>query len=297
MSSPDGFKRCNGFAGSIPQNFINANMPVCPMCGSADPYWTHKDKLEFTAHRILFRCKDCGCVISATQDDFSGTTKSTAYAVLKTGGAVNALVKKKQGKDVKTVYMKVEDAGSAQTSSAFVGKELPIDEFKAMAAAFGAPAAPAAEEAPAPEAAPVEATEPEIKVTYAAPAAPQAEPEVKVSYAAPAPAPVAPAPKAKKAKAPVASIIFTVFAMLGVFCTIGIDIVPLFLPHFGLPGGIAYTAKIGLTTVLGSIQLLGMLLFLIVSSSTAKRAISSAESALPSMFSPLSQILSPVMHF
>ena len=139
---PEGFRRCDGFTGSIPQNFINSNMPTCPLCGSPDPYWTLKDKMEWTNHRILFRCKDCTGVLSATQDDFTGRTKSTAYAAITTAGLVNAIVKKNQGKDVKTVYMKVEDSGMFQPNSPLVGQELPIEEFQRMAAMYSAPAAP-----------------------------------------------------------------------------------------------------------------------------------------------------------
>ncbi len=133
MASAEGFRRCDGFAGSVPQNFINANFPVCPLCGSKDPYWTLRDKIELTATRVQFRCKDCGGVLSATAMDFSGMTKSTAAALLTTAGGVNYLIKKHQGKDVKTVYMRVDDAGNAQTTRALEGKEMPIDELKRMA--------------------------------------------------------------------------------------------------------------------------------------------------------------------
>lgn len=139
---PEGFRRCDGFTGSIPQNFINSNMPTCPLCGSPDPYWTLKDKMEWTNHRILFRCKDCTGVLSATQDDFTGRTKSTAYAAITTAGLVNAIVKKNQGKDVKTVYMKVEDSGMFQPNSPLVGQEMPLEQLQQMAAAHHAPVAP-----------------------------------------------------------------------------------------------------------------------------------------------------------
>ena len=88
MASAEGFRRCDGFAGSVPQNFINANFPVCPLCGSKDPYWTLRDKIELTATRVQFRCKDCGGVLSATAMDFSGMTKSTAAKciMILTGG-------------------------------------------------------------------------------------------------------------------------------------------------------------------------------------------------------------------
>ncbi len=232
MSSSDGFKRCDGYVGSVPQNFVNANLPTCPMCGSHDPYWLLKDKLEFTAHRIMFRCSKCGCILSATQDDFTGRTKSTAYSVLTTGGAVNALVKKNQGKDIKTVYVKIEDAGDAQVSSALVGKELPLDDLKAMAAAFGAQPSVSPAESPAASEPVCSEPAPEIKVSYAAPAeAPAAgEVPVSVSYAAPAasapaacaPAP-APAPEApvKRSKMPVVSIIAVALA----FCAICLSLI------------------------------------------------------------------------
>ncbi|MGN1450507.1 MAG: hypothetical protein ACI4XQ_00255, partial [Eubacteriales bacterium] len=187
-----------------------------------------KDKLEFTAHRIMFRCSKCGCILSATQDDFTGRTKSTAYSVLTTGGAVNALVKKNQGKDIKTVYVKIEDAGDAQVSSALVGKELPLDDLKAMAAAFDAQ--PSVSPAESPSASAPVCSEPaaDIKISYAAPAeAPAAcEVPVSVSYAAPAasaPSACAPAPApeapVKRSKMPVVSIIAVALA----FCAIGLS--------------------------------------------------------------------------
>lgn len=32
------FRRCDGFAGSVPQKFIDTKFPKCPMCGTNDPY-------------------------------------------------------------------------------------------------------------------------------------------------------------------------------------------------------------------------------------------------------------------
>ena len=32
-----GFKRYDGFYGSVPQGFINNNFKKCPMCGSGEP--------------------------------------------------------------------------------------------------------------------------------------------------------------------------------------------------------------------------------------------------------------------
>ena len=135
MSSAEGFKRCDGFVGSIPQNWINTNFPTCPLCGSTDPYWTLKDKMEFTANRVMFRCKDCGCVLSATTADFSGATKSGAF-VLTNAGLVNAISKSKDGKDIKTVYIKIEDAGTFYLDKSVEGKEFPVEQLKALSAEY-----------------------------------------------------------------------------------------------------------------------------------------------------------------
>lgn len=165
-----GFTRCDGFVGHIPQNFINNNMPVCPLCGSPDPYWTLKDKIEFTAHRVMFRCQHCGGVLSATQNDFDGTTKSTAFAIMNSGGAMNALIKKRQGKDVKTVYMKVVDVGACRTTNELQDKELPLEEFQRMAASFSAQP----QNGQPVQAAPLDMSQ--VQVSYGQPAQPQAVP-------------------------------------------------------------------------------------------------------------------------
>ncbi len=130
----DDFKRCDGFTGNVPQRFYDANLPVCPLCGSKNPYWTLRNKMEMAATRVQCKCKDCGCVLSATIDDFSGRTKSKA-ALLTTGGMINALVKKSQGKDKDTVYVRIDDLGNSNASKDLLNKDLPLDQVQAMGTA------------------------------------------------------------------------------------------------------------------------------------------------------------------
>lgn len=66
------FRRCDGFAGSIPQKFIDTRFPKCPMCGTHEPYWKLKDKMEMMGNRTLFLCDKCGAILSATTADLSG---------------------------------------------------------------------------------------------------------------------------------------------------------------------------------------------------------------------------------
>lgn len=127
------FRRCDGFVGSIPQQFINKNLPKCPMCGSTDPYWMLKDQIAMTEKRVLFRCSKCGCILSASQADFSGLSQNKAATVFTTAGSMNALFKKCSGKQVGTVYIKIEEVGEAQTTRYYEGKELPLAEIQKLA--------------------------------------------------------------------------------------------------------------------------------------------------------------------
>ena len=131
------FRRCDGFAGSVPQKFADANIPFCPLCGTNDPYWTLRDKIEFKANRVQFKCKHCGGILSATQDDFTGRTKSKANMLFTTAGAMNALFKKQEGKDVETVYVRVDDLGTSGATE-LAGKDLPLDQIQAIGKAKNA---------------------------------------------------------------------------------------------------------------------------------------------------------------
>ena len=126
------FKRCDGFAGSIPQHFIDNKFPKCPMCGTNEPYWKLKDKMEMMGNRTMFLCDKCGAILSATTADLSGFSSNKA-SVLTTASLFNAIGKKAGGKKVGTVYMKVEEVGNAQTTKYYEKKEMPIEELQALA--------------------------------------------------------------------------------------------------------------------------------------------------------------------
>ena len=126
------FKRYDGFAGSVPQHFIDNKFPKCPMCGTNDPHWTLKEKVEMLGNRYLFRCEKCKCILSSTVADATGFSKSK-LGLLTTDGMFNAIGKKASGKNVSTAYMKVEEVGSVQTTKYYEGKELPIEELQALA--------------------------------------------------------------------------------------------------------------------------------------------------------------------
>lgn len=126
------FRRYDGFIGSVPQQFIDGKFPKCPMCGTNEPYWKLKDKMEIIGKRTLFLCDKCGAILSATTADLSGFSSNKA-SVLTTAGLLNAIGKKASGKKVDTVYMKVEQVGNAQTTKVYQGKEMPIEELQALA--------------------------------------------------------------------------------------------------------------------------------------------------------------------
>lgn len=119
-----GFRRYDGFAGSIPQNFIDTNFPKCPMCGTTEPGWTLKDKMG-VVNRVMFKCDKCDCILSATTGDISGADK----LAITTGGLLKAI----GGKKNSITYLKVEAAGNAQATKQHEGKEMPLEELQRIA--------------------------------------------------------------------------------------------------------------------------------------------------------------------
>ena len=56
------FKRMEGFAGSVPQGFIDRNVKICPLCGTDFPHWSIDQKLQMKleGNLSLFICERCG---------------------------------------------------------------------------------------------------------------------------------------------------------------------------------------------------------------------------------------------
>ncbi len=152
---PNGFRRRESFEQSIPQNFINDNFQVCPLCGSAFPNWALKDSVDGGEYRVMFRCQHCGGVVSASQNDFL-----TAPATVS--------------------YMRIDDGGSFRGASPIVGNTYAIGEFYKMSQSFAPapqPAAQPAYAAPAPQPVAQPAyTAPAPQPTYAQPQQAYAQP-------------------------------------------------------------------------------------------------------------------------
>ena len=69
------FRRSKGFVGSVPQRFADKNIPICPICGTADPRWLINMQMKFFANRYLFKCSNCKAILSATVMDVARLDK------------------------------------------------------------------------------------------------------------------------------------------------------------------------------------------------------------------------------
>lgn len=121
------FKRMEGFTGSAPQGFIDRNIKICPLCGTNFPHWSidQKMQMKLEGNLYLFKCEQCGCIISSPVPDVTGFNNT----VLTTTG----LLKKLSGKKNGVIYMKVQDAGNSGMTEC-VGKEYTLQEMNQMAA-------------------------------------------------------------------------------------------------------------------------------------------------------------------
>ena len=125
------FKRMEGFAGSIPQKFIDNNVVKCPMCGTQDPHWAidQKMQMKLEGNLYLFQCEKCKCVLSSPVPDVTGFNNTA----LTTTGLIKRLSGKKNG----VIYMRVQDVGTAQVTKIHEGKEFTLQELNQMAAEMG----------------------------------------------------------------------------------------------------------------------------------------------------------------
>ena len=125
------FKRMEGFAGSIPQKFIDNNVPKCPMCGTNEPHWSMDMKLQMKleGNLYLFKCEKCNCILSSTVPDVTGFGRSVVTTL--------GIIKKFSGKKVGTIYMRVVEVGNAQTTKLYEGKEMELAELNNIAVSLG----------------------------------------------------------------------------------------------------------------------------------------------------------------
>ena len=50
------FKRMEGFAGSVPQGFIDRNVKICPLCGTDFPHWSIDQKMQMKPLKPMRGC-------------------------------------------------------------------------------------------------------------------------------------------------------------------------------------------------------------------------------------------------
>ena len=121
------FKRMEGFAGSIPQKFIDNRVSRCPMCGTEEPHWAidMKMQMKLEGNLYLFQCEQCKCVLSSPVPDVTGFNNS----VLTTTGLLKRMGGKKNG----VIYIKVQDVGTVQATKYYQDKEYTLEELNKMA--------------------------------------------------------------------------------------------------------------------------------------------------------------------
>lgn len=126
-----GFKRMEGFAGSIPQKFIDNNVLICPMCGTKNPHWSidMKMQIKLEGNLYLFKCEQCNCILSATVPDVTGFGRSALTTL--------GLIKKMSGKNTRTIYMKIQEVGNSQTTQMYKEKEMSLEDLNELAARIG----------------------------------------------------------------------------------------------------------------------------------------------------------------
>ncbi len=129
------FHRAEGFAGSVPQNFVNRTFPKCPICCTNEPYWTiaQHNQMSWKGNLYLFKCSHCESIISMSMPDV--TTLGNGAGGVATNpsvGLTNLMVKASSGKEVGAVYAVIESVGNSGVSRECEGKEFKLENLQEM---------------------------------------------------------------------------------------------------------------------------------------------------------------------
>lgn len=129
------FNRFDGFAGSVPQKFVNRTFPKCPICCNADPYWTitQHNQMSMKGNLYLFKCSHCGGIFSMSMPDVTTLGNGgSGFAANPTVGLTNLMVKASSGKEVGAVYAVIESVGTSGVTRECEGKEFKLEDLQDM---------------------------------------------------------------------------------------------------------------------------------------------------------------------
>ena len=129
------FHRADGFAGSVPQKFVDRTFPKCPICCSKEPHWTisQHNQMSWKGNLYLFKCSSCESIISMSMPDVTTLGNGASGIVSNPNvGLTNLMVKAKSGKEVGAVYAVIESVGNSGVSRECEGKEFKLEHLQDM---------------------------------------------------------------------------------------------------------------------------------------------------------------------
>lgn len=118
------FKRYDGLYGSVPQRFIDENLPTCPFCGTTSPYWTLTLKMGWL-NRYLFKCCSCQAILSTTAAAITGVERTPVTTL--------GLAKLLSGKKLTTIYMTIDHLGASPQKDLKLNQEYALESLQQIA--------------------------------------------------------------------------------------------------------------------------------------------------------------------
>lgn len=118
------FRRNEDALYSIPQRFADQQIPFCPVCGTDAPRWLTAQNQKFLFKYYYFKCAVCGSILSTTEEDVCGLSKTTR--------TLSGKYKKHKGKDNDKIYASVDKLGAGITDIERIslqGRELILEDL------------------------------------------------------------------------------------------------------------------------------------------------------------------------
>lgn len=129
------FHRAEGFAGSVPQTFVNRTFPKCPLCCTKDPHWTisQHNQMSWKGNLYLFKCSECDGIISMSMPDVTTLGNGGSGIAFNPGvGLTNIIAKSSSGKEAGAVYAVIESVGKSGVTPECQGREFKLEQLQDM---------------------------------------------------------------------------------------------------------------------------------------------------------------------
>ena len=114
------------------ENFVNEQMPRCPLCKTKEPDWTFEHTEFLQDKKVIYTCSSCHCRLSSNYGEMKGVFGESFSEFIQGAASYDAMVRSVYGKKKGVIYVNIVDTGENEKIEEYQGQEIPYMELKEM---------------------------------------------------------------------------------------------------------------------------------------------------------------------